>query len=94
MFRGKHHVLLAGSAGQIDEGVRIELKWIESLGKLPVLRFRDATCRWLHNRPRCFDAGERIGSPVNEHSKFRISIPRRALVLGAESESKTGRKGK
>src|SRR5882724_1872665 len=94
MFGGKHYVLLAGSAGQIDEGVRIELNWIESLGKLPVLRFRDAAGSWLHNGPRCFDAGERIGSPVNEHSEFRISIPRRALLLGTESQSKAGREGK
>ncbi len=94
MFGGKDHVLLAGSAGQIDEGVRIELNWIESLGKLPVLRFRDAAGSWLHNRPRGLDAGERIGSPVNEHSEFRIPIPGRPVLLGAESQSKAWREGK
>ena len=94
MFGGKYHVLLTGSTGQIDEGVRIELNWIESLGKLPVFRFRDAAGGWLHNRPRGFDAGERIRSPVNEHSEFRISIPGRAVLLGAESQSKARREGK
>src|SRR5712672_532507 len=94
MLGGKDHVLLAGSTGQIDESVSIELNWIESLGKLPVLRFRDAAGSWLHNRPRGFDAGERIRSPVNEHSEFRISIPGRAVLLGAKSQSKAGSEGK
>src|SRR5205807_6177545 len=94
MFGGKHHVLLAGSAGQIDEGVGVELSWIESLRKLPVIRFRDAVGSWRHNGPGGFDACERIGSPVNEHSEFRIAIPSRPLLLGAEGPSKTWREGK
>src|SRR5712672_4636286 len=94
MFGGKDHVLLAGSTGQIDEGVRIELNWIESLGEPPVLRFRDAAGGWIHDRPRGFDAGERIRSPVNEHSKFRVAIPRGAVLLGAKSQSKAGSEGK
>src|SRR5258705_13673927 len=94
MFGGKDHVLLASSTGQIDEGVWIELNWIESLGELPVLRFRDAAGGWLHDRPRGFDAGEGIRSPVNEHSKFRVAIPRGAVLLGAKSQSKAGREGK
>src|SRR5438132_14334795 len=93
MLGGEHHVLLAGSAGQIDEGIGVKLRWIESHGKWPILRFRDATGSRPHNGPRGFDAWERIRSPVNKHSEFRIAIPRRALLLGAQGPSKAWRQG-
>src|SRR6266404_6249338 len=49
MLRCKYYVLLAGRSRQVDKSVRIELRWIESLGKLPILRFGDAACGWPHD---------------------------------------------
>src|SRR4029077_16110222 len=91
MFGREYHVLLAGSAGQGDEGMRVEVGRIESLRKFSVLCLPNTAGGWLHNGPRSLHACERVRSPVNEHSEFCISIPCLSPLSGAESQSETRR---
>ena len=90
MLRSKNHVFLARRARQINESIRIELCWIEPFWQLAILRFGDAAGRWPHDGPGCFDTGERVGTPVDEHAEFCSPIPSSAIVSEGRGKSYTG----
>src|SRR5260370_34225169 len=90
MLRSKNNVFLACLARQINESMRIELCWIEPFWQLAILRFGDAAGGWPHDGPGCFDTGERVRTPVDEHSEFCIPIPSSAIVSERRGKSKTG----
>src|SRR5260370_2924420 len=89
MLRSKNHVFLACRARQIDEGMRIELCWIEPFWQLAILRFGDAAGGWPHDGPGALDTGERVRTPGDEHSEFCIPIPSSAIVSERKRKSNT-----
>src|ERR1700720_3200252 len=94
VLRSEHHVLLAGGASQVNEGVRIEFGRIKPSPQLAVFSFGDAAGLGIHDRPRGLDAGQRIRSPMDEHAKLGISIPGSSVFGNSGSESEIRDQGK
>src|SRR5258708_4226749 len=90
VFGGEDHVLLACSASQIDEGLRVELSWIEALWERAVLRFSNAARLGSHDGPGRLDAGQRGRPPVDEHAEFGVAVPGRAVILKYGSKCRLG----
>jgi hypothetical protein len=80
VFGGEDDVALAGGFGEADEGAGVELFRVEADGQGTVFGFGDAGVLLAHDGPGGFDAGERIGAPMDEHAE--LGVVEAMLALG------------